>query len=114
MNREKPTTLATDLLAAVRVDDIEPVVVGAGCFRRDLPSTDDLHVWVVEMEPGSIWPVIDEHETGEEVYVVSGEIIEGQQRFSAGTYLFYKPGSSHRPRTEKGASLFGINPRRHK
>ena len=96
---------------AVRVNEVDPVVVGPGCFRRDLPSTGDLRVWVVDMAPGSTWPVVDEHDTGEEVYVIEGELIEGERRFGAGTYLFFKPGSRHQPRTEEGARLFGINPR---
>ena len=108
---EKPLPSIANALEVVRVNDVEPVVVGPGCSRRDLPSTGDLRVWVVDMAPGSTWPVVDEHDTGEEVYVVEGEIIEGERRFGAGTYLFFKPGSRHRPRTEKGARLFGINPR---
>lgn len=98
-------------LEAVRVDDVDPVCVGPGCFRRDLPGTADLRVWVVDMAPGSTWPVVDEHETGEAAYVVAGEVIEGDRRFGAGTYLFFAPGSRHQPRTAKGARLFGINPR---
>lgn len=107
----KPSSSVANAFEAVRVNDVDPVVVGPGCFRRDLPSTRDLRVWVVDMDPGSIWPVVDEHDTGEEVYVVEGEIIEGDRRFGAGTYLFFGPGSRHRPRTEKGARLFGVNPR---
>ena len=110
MDEKRPSPLE-DAFEVVRVNDVDPVVVGPGCSRRDLPSTGDLRVWVVDMAPGSIWPVVDEHDTGEEVYVVEGEIIEGERRFGAGTYLFFKPGSRHRPRTEKGARLFGINPR---
>ncbi len=97
-------------LDAVRIDDIEPIVVGPGCYRRDLPSTGSVRVWVVDMEPNSEWPHIDEHDHhGEEIYVVSGEVIEGENRFAAGTYLFFKPGSNHKPRTEKGVRLFGFN-----
>jgi hypothetical protein len=36
-------------------------------------------------------------------------LIEGDLRFGAGTYVFFKPGSSHRPRSEKGVRLFGFN-----
>lgn len=108
-NIDESSKLVPDWLDVVRVDDVEPAIVGPGCFRRDLPSTNALRVWVVDMSPGSIWPVVDEHDTGEEVYVASSEIIEGEDRFGAGTYLFFKPGSRHRPRMETGARLFGIN-----
>lgn len=101
-----------DVLDVIRVDDLQPVVVGPGCLRRDLPGPDGLRAWMVDMAPGSVWPVVDEHDTGEMVYVVVGEVIEDDQRFGAGTYLYFKPGSCHRPRTEKGARLFGTNPRR--
>ncbi|QSQ12184.1 cupin domain-containing protein [Myxococcus landrumensis] len=95
---------------SVRVDDIEPLVIGPGCLRRDLPSTRDVRAWVVDMAPGSQWPWVDVHDTGEEVFVVSGELIEGAQRLGPGSYLFFAPGSSHQPRTELGVRLFGINP----
>ncbi|MFY2559472.1 cupin domain-containing protein [Corallococcus terminator] len=95
--------------SSVRIDDVEPVVIGPGCLRRDLPSTRDVRVWVVDMAPGSQWPWVDVHDTGEEVFVVSGELIEGEQRLGPGTYLFFPPGSQHQPRTETGVRLFGIN-----
>lgn len=95
--------------SSVRIDDIEPVVVGPGCLRRDLPSTRDVRVWVVDMAPGSQWPFVDVHDTGEEVLVVSGELIEGEQRLGPGSYVFFPPESRHQPRTETGVRLFGIN-----
>lgn len=95
---------------SVRIDDVEPVIVGPGCLRRDLPSTRDVRIWVVDMVPGSQWPSVDVHDTGEEVFVMSGELIEGEQRLGPGSYLFFPPGSRHQPRTETGVRLFGINP----
>jgi hypothetical protein len=100
----------TEMLEAIRVDDVTPVEVGNGCYRRDLPSTTGVRVWVVDISPGREWPHVDEHDAaGEELYVVSGELIEGDLRFGPGTYVFFKPGSSHRPRSEKGVRLFGFN-----
>jgi hypothetical protein len=61
------------------------------------------------MAPGSQWPHVDFHDAGEGVYVVSGELIEGEQRFGSGTYLCFAPGSSHQPRTERGVRLLGFN-----
>ncbi|HET7591855.1 MAG TPA: cupin domain-containing protein [Rhodanobacteraceae bacterium] len=102
--------LSPDMLDIIDVDDVDPVVVGPGCLRRDLPGPEGLRVWMVEMAPGSVWPTIDEHDTGETVYVAAGELIEDDRSCGAGTYLYFRPGSRHRPRTEKGARLFGINP----
>lgn len=97
-------------LTAVRIDDVPVVKVGPGCTRRDLPSTDHVRVWVVDMAPGSEWPRVDEHgDTGEEIYIVSGEVIEGDQRYPAGTYMYFSPGTHHRPRTETGVRMFGFN-----
>jgi ChrR Cupin-like domain len=97
-------------MAGVRVDDVAPVEVGPGCLRRDLPSIGPVRVWVVDMAPGSVWPHTDVHGLrGEEVYVVSGELIEGEERFGPGTYVLYGPESRHAPRTETGVRLFGFN-----
>ena len=98
-----------EMLLPMIVDDVAPVEVGPGCLRRDLPAYGAVRVWVVDMAPGSQWPLVDHHDTGEEVYVVSGEMIEGERRYGPGTYLHFAPGSSHQPRTETGVRLFGIN-----
>ena len=91
------------------IDDVAPLAIGPGCSRRDLASTPDVRVWVVDIEAGHQWPYVDHHDTGEEFLVVSGELIEGEKRFGPGTYVFFEPGSSHQPRTDTGVRLFGIN-----
>ena len=96
-------------LQAARIDDIPAIRIGAGCYRRDLSSDGSVRVWVVDMEPGSIWPYVDDHDTGEHYYVVEGEVIEGYARYGAGTYVRFQPGSSHRPKTDSGVRLFGFN-----
>jgi CheY-like chemotaxis protein len=80
-------------LTAVEFDSLSPVQVGPGCTRRDLPSRSGVRTWVVEIAPGAEWPRVDEHdEHGEDISVMEGELIEGSQRFSAGTYLHFAPG----------------------
>jgi anti-sigma factor ChrR (cupin superfamily) len=97
-------------LTTVRVDEVAGIEVGPGCRRRDLPAGDGVRVWVVDMAPGSSWPHVDVHDqAGEEVFVVSGELIEGERRFGPGTYLLFGPDSRHQPRTETGVRLFGFN-----
>lgn len=97
-------------LRAIHVDDVAVVVVGPGCTRRDLPSGDGVRAWIVDIAAGAQWPHTDHHDVqGEEVYVVSGELIEGDRRYSAGYSLTFGPHSSHRPRSDTGVRLFGIN-----
>ena len=95
---------------AIAVEAAPVTPVGAGSSRRALPSPPGLRVWVVDMAPGSEWPHVDHHDTGEGYYVVSGEVIEGDHRYPAGTCVSFAPGSRHQPRTERGARLFGFNP----
>lgn len=91
-------------------DDVPPVKVGPGCWRRDVPAAGNVRAWFVDMEPGAVWPHVDEHgEFGEVVLVVSGEVFEDDVRYPAGAYIFHGPNSSHRPRTETGVRLFGFN-----
>ncbi len=98
-------------LRAVNLDEVAAISVGPGCLRRDLPSLDGVRTWVVDMEPGSVWPHVDVHEAGEEVYVVRGELIEDDRSYCAGTYLYFASGTQHQPRTNTGVRLIGINPK---
>jgi hypothetical protein len=92
------------------VDAVPVVTVGPGCTRRDLQSNSGVRVWIVDIAPGAQWPHVDHHGAlGEEVFVVSGEMIEGDRRYGAGQHLSYGPHSSHRPRSEIGVRLFGFN-----
>src|SRR3546814_7377057 len=102
------TAITGEMLALVAAD-VPAIEVGPGCRRRDLPSAAGVRAWIVEMAPGSCWPHVDAHPTGEDVYVLEGEMIEGEQHYPAGSYLHFLPGSSHRPRTETGLRLFGLD-----
>lgn len=96
-------------MQAWAIDAVPALQVGEGCTRRDLPAGPGVRVWVVDMAPGAQWPVLDHHETGESYYVIAGEVIEGQARFGPGTYVYFAPDSRHRPHTETGVRLIGMN-----
>jgi len=97
-------------LEALDVEMLPRVQVGDGCTRIELPSRGGVRIWIVDMKPGSEWPLVDSHGGGgEDVFVVSGEVIEGEARYGPGAFLKYGPHSRHRPRTEAGARLFGLN-----
>ncbi len=95
---------------AVQFERVPAVEVGPGCRRRDLPGLAGARAWIAEIDPGATWPVVDRHDTGELVLVLSGEMIEGERRLGPGSCLRFPPGSAHRPRSETGVRMFGINP----
>lgn len=94
---------------AVVADDLPPLLLGAGCIRRNLPSPPGANAWLVEMAPGSEWPWVDRLDTGEAYFVLSGEVIEGESRHPAGTQVLFAPGTRRRPRSETGARLLGFH-----
>jgi quercetin dioxygenase-like cupin family protein len=96
-------------MQAVNVLVAEPIYVGPGCIRRDLPGADQARAWIVEMAPGCEWPRVDVHDEPELVYILEGEVIEGERSYGAGTYFLFGKGSSHRPRTVTGVRMFGVN-----
>ncbi|HZX76665.1 cupin domain-containing protein [Lysobacter sp.] len=102
-------TVVPPLMQALDVDSVPAIEVGEGCTRRDLPAGPGVRMWVVDMAAGAQWPVLDHHETGESYYVISGEVIEGDARHGAGTYVYFAPDSRHRPHTETGVRLIGLN-----
>lgn len=94
----------------LNIDTVAAIAVGPGCYRRDLPTAGGVRAWIVDMDPGAQWPHVDQHDRhGEEVLVLSGEMIDGDRRIGPGTYILYGPDSAHQPRTEIGVRLFGIN-----
>jgi hypothetical protein len=104
------STRKTPELVASAIDALPAIYVAPGCIRRDLFPVAGVRAWVVDMAPGSTWPQVDEHPAGEAYVVLSGEVIEGDARYGAGTCVNFAPGSRHRPRTETGVRLYGFNP----
>lgn len=95
--------------ASVHIDDLEVVEVAEGITRRTLTATALARAWMIDFAPGTQWPSVDHHEGEERYYVLQGEMMEGDERYPAGSYVTFDPGSSHRPGSETGARILGIN-----
>lgn len=95
---------------AVLIDDVEPEPLEAGISRRGLPSSGQVLARVFDLDPGVQWPVVDVHDRDELIYVISGEVLDHDRRFPAGTYLYYQAGSTHQPRTESGTRILVFGP----
>lgn len=102
---------ATELKTVLHIDEAETQEVGPGIVRRRLQRTEYARGWLIDFAPGAEWPVVDHHAAEERYYVLSGEVIEGEERHGPGAYVVFAPGSSHRPRTEVGAQILGITVR---
>ena len=59
----------------------------------------------VRFSPGSWFPA-HAHPLGEEIYVLDGVFSDQHGDYPAGSYLRNPPGSSHRPFTKEGCTLF--------
>lgn len=108
-----PTDIAetpSGQVVPVDVDNVPAVEIGPGVQYRALPGPDGIRPWVIEIAPGGEWPELDVHTSyGEAYYVFEGEVIEGERRYGPGSYLYFEPNTSHRPRSETGARAFGFN-----
>ncbi|MGW2825738.1 cupin domain-containing protein [Streptomyces sp. NPDC001443] len=104
-----PASGARPPVLALHVDDLPERRIAPGIVRRDLPATGRACGWLIDFAPGSRWPHVDTHDAEERYYVLSGEVIEDGRRHGPGTYVVFAPGSSHRPRSETGARILGID-----
>jgi hypothetical protein len=102
-------TVEPHLMRTEMVDELPELVVAPGVVRRGLIATDFARGWIIDFAPGSEWPQIDVHEGEERYFVLSGEIIEGDLRYTAGTHVVFDHGSSHRPRSDVGCRIIGLN-----
>ncbi|GAA1698884.1 hypothetical protein GCM10009765_55410 [Fodinicola feengrottensis] len=100
----------TPQLHAMVIDDVESTEIFPGITRRALPSGGQVPVRVFDMAPGTVWPQVDVHDRDELIYIVSGELVEGETRYRAGMYLYYEPGTKHQPATDEGVRLLLFGP----
>ena len=60
---------------------------------------------MVHMCAGTEYPHYDS-EAGQDVFVIDGELLLGEQSIGRGSYVWVPPGEDHVPRTDKGCVLF--------
>ena len=95
------------------VDALEPRTLDGGvAVRKIWGTTGEVRVLAVDWSPGGQWPGLDVHDGGPEVvYVVSGDLIDGDAILHPGEAAIYPPGSSHSPRSENGCRLLVFYPK---
>ncbi|NSL86983.1 cupin domain-containing protein [Chitinophaga solisilvae] len=72
------------------------------------PNTGRAPVILLKFEPGAAYPYHN-HPGGEELFVLSGEVILEGHTFAAGDYLYTPPGFKHSVTSETGCVvLFSI------
>ncbi|MEC5142617.1 cupin domain-containing protein [Chitinophaga sp. 212800010-3] len=64
---------------------------------------------LLRFEPGAAYPYHN-HPAGEQIYVLSGDVIVEGASLSAGDYLYTPPGFKHSVTTKTGCTLFFIIP----
>ena len=60
---------------------------------------------LIHMTPGSTYPRYRAH-AGQDVFVVDGELVLGEQSVRRGAYVHVAAGGEQSPRTDKGCVLF--------
>jgi quercetin dioxygenase-like cupin family protein len=88
----------------IRHNDRDSIQMGAGVRMTVLRKTADEYSILLQMEPGSRFPV-HEPAGGEEVFVVDGQVEFGTVELGRGDYLFSPPGTSQEAVTRKGCTL---------
>ena len=80
-----------------------------GIFFKDLRWDKKIKAGAVmiRMDPNTTYPK-HIHTTGEDFYIVEGELIIAEEKFTKGYYVYSPPQSEHEPRTETGAIVFAV------
>ena len=96
-------------VSSLNVATADSVEVAPGIKRINLIETPSASGWMIEFGPGTRWPEVDVHVGEERYFVVSGELIDGDHTYPAGSYVVLADGSAHQPWTVGGATILGIN-----
>jgi anti-sigma factor ChrR (cupin superfamily) len=96
-------------VACLRPDEQEWITSPAdGVSRVHLERTEEESghtTSLVKFEAGSYFPQ-HSHPNGEEVFVLEGVFSDEEGDYPAGTYIRNPPGSTHKPFTKEGCTLF--------
>lgn len=89
------------------VGAVAACVVAPGEAQRTLVLHETAHEWValVRWRPGYADPP-HAHPSGEELFVLEGDLEDEHGRYERGTWLRQPRGSRHAPRTRQGCLLF--------
>jgi anti-sigma factor ChrR (cupin superfamily) len=95
------------------VGKLKPVEVFPGVRKRTMPEeAGGTRALLVEIDAGSKFLELDEHEVGpEEVYVLEGIFNDGVRDYPAGTFIHNPEGSSHTPQSAPGCKLLVFLPK---
>ena len=64
---------------------------------------------LLRFAPGANYPA-HRHPGGEEYFILEGSLEDGGLTYSAGDYVYYPPGSAHRPASREGSILLVLLP----
>ena len=64
---------------------------------------------LLRLAPGAAYPA-HRHPAGEEYLVLTGSLEDGGRTYHAGDYVYYPPGSAHRPASREGSTLLVLLP----
>lgn len=94
---------------ALTVDAVPAEIAGPGCLQRPLPAPIGARAWLVELAPGGAWPSDPRRDTGAAYFVLDGEVVDGERRHGAGTWVLVRPGRRQRLHSDTGARLLGFH-----
>lgn len=66
---------------------------------------------LLRFAPGADYPA-HRHPAGEEYFVLDGSLDDGGRTHRAGDYIYYPPGSVHRPSSREGCTVLVVLPAR--
>jgi len=95
--------------AVVRLSNLEWVDSPVNGIQRQLIERDGAEIAratsIVRYAPGSVFEM-HQHDLGEEILVLDGIFSDESGDFGPGTYIKNPPGSSHKPGSATGCTLF--------